>query len=166
MRTKAISEQALQTVLGALTPPNRLACKIALATGFRISDVLLLKRSQMSTEKIAVQEQKTGKRRIVHLSKQLRQAAISQAGAIYIFPHRYTGLKPRTRQAVWKDLRRAQKLLRLPRGIGTHSMRKSYAKRLLEGGAPLSSIQKKLLHSSDTITALYALADEVHLRGE
>ena len=166
MRTKAISEKALQVVLGALTPPNRLACKIALATGLRISDVLLLRRSQMSAERFSVQEKKTGKRRIVHLPKQLRQAALAQSGAIYLFPHRLSGLKPRTRQAVWKDLRRAQRLLRLPRGIGTHSMRKSYAKRLLDSGEPLSKIQKRLLHSSDTITAIYAMAEEVHLRGE
>lgn len=89
---------------------------------------------------------------------------LAQAGPVYIFSHRLDGHRHRTRQAVYKDLQRAAKLLRLGKGIGTHSMRKTYARTLLESGKSLSAIQRKLLHSSPLITTLYAMADVVDLR--
>ena len=61
MRTDWLFKAELLHVLAALTPPNRLACEISLATGLRISDVLALTRDQAVDGRFSIREQKTGK---------------------------------------------------------------------------------------------------------
>ena len=86
------------------------------------------------------------------------QAILAQAGEVWAFP----GTKPgthKTRQAVWKDVKRAAKAFRLPQNIGTHSFRKVYAVRLREKYGSIAKVQRALAHSSLAVTAVYAMAD-------
>ena len=163
MRTKAIESGALSVILAALTRENRLACLVALATGLRVSDVLDLRREKLEKERFSVVERKTGKRKYIRLPPQLRKELLKISGKVFIFPNRLNEYKTRTRQTVWKDLHRAAKLLRL-KGLGTHSMRKTYAVELRKMGFNASHIQKALNHTDYSITMLYAYADELSLR--
>ena len=130
----------------------------------RISDVLSLKTEQLQKERFTVTEQKTGKTRRLRLPEKLRRDCLKISGDIFIFPHRTNKWKHRTRQAVWKDLRKASTMLRLKGNASPHSLRKTYARTLRKEGFSLSQIQKALNHSDPTLTVIYALADELAMR--
>ena len=55
----------------------------------------------------------------------------------------------------------AAKALRIKANAGTHSMRKDYAVDLMRKYGDLPRVQRALNHSNPTITALYALADQL-----
>lgn len=158
--------EELRHVLSALTAPNRLACEISESTGLRIGDVLLLRRDQLQRgQRLTVREQKTGKTRRVYLPSDLYRRALRMAGSIYVFEGRLDGRKPRTRQAVYKDLRRAARLYRCRAHISPHSCRKVWAVNAYKAsGGDLRKVQRLLNHSSEAVTMLYALADELTAR--
>lgn len=166
MRSEYLLSEDVRHVLAALMPANRIACEIALRTGLRIGDVLLLKREQLSKRRFTVQEQKTGKRRVVTLPDGLRERALAQSGAIYVFPGRKDGRVPRTRQAVYKDLKRAARAFRVDVQLSPHSLRKVYAvEQMRKSGGDLKKVQKLLNHDDPAVTAIYALSDELTKRG-
>ena len=144
-------------MLAALTEKNALIMRTALHTGLRIGDVLALKASQLSP-RFWVTEGKTGKRRQVGLPEPLLGDIKKQAGAVWAFENPQTG-RPQTRQAVWKDVKRAARALRLPQNVGPHSARKVYAVELLAKYGDIDRVRRALNHSSATITIIYALAD-------
>lgn len=162
MRSEYIFKQELEHILAALTAENRLACEISLHTGLRLGDVLLLKREQVA-ERFTVQEQKTGKRRVVHLPMEMVARCKSIAGPIYVFSGRLNGRRPRTRQAVWKDLKRAAALFRVETKVNVtpHSCRKVWAVEQLHRDGDLKRVQKLMNHSSEAVTMLYAMADQM-----
>lgn len=151
-------------VLAALTPANRLACEVSLATGLRIGDVLELTREQVVKGRFSVREGKTGKVRRVRLPTDLQTRILSQAGHIYAFPARSDGRKHRTRQAVYKDLRRAAKAFRLLEHVSPHSLRKCYAVNQYHRSGDIKRVQGLLNHSDESVTMIYALADALTAR--
>ncbi len=167
MRSEYAPTGEMRHILAALTPPNRLACEISLETGLRIGDVLSLKRKQIESGcRFAVREQKTGKVRRVYLPMRLWRLALAQAGNIYVFEGRLDGRKPRTRQAVYKDIRRAAVLFRCRAHVSPHSLRKAWAVDAYKAsGGNLAKVQRLLNHSSEAVTMLYAMADELTKRG-
>lgn len=60
---------------------------------------------------------------------------------------------------MWKDVKRAAKLFRLPQNVAPHSARKVYAVELMEKYGDIAVVRKALNHSSDSVTLIYALAD-------
>lgn len=161
MRTEYILQKQLELVLLSLTPDNRRACEVMLHTGLRIGDVLALRRDQIGRQ-FSVTEQKTGKRRKVGLPDWLTADILAaSAGSPWAFPSPGDQSKPRSRQAVWKDLKRAQKAFRLPINLGTHSLRKYYAVQLMERYGDLERVRRALVHDNSTTTALYAMADRL-----
>lgn len=158
MRTEYLLDREVDLVLTALTPENRLVIRTALATGLRIGDVLTLKTEQIKPH-FWVTEQKTGKRKQVGLPEPLFSDLKKSAGAEWVFPGR-DGKKPRTRQAVWKDVKRAADAFRLPQNVGPHSARKVYAVELLGKYGDIARVQKALNHSRQAVTLIYAMADK------
>lgn len=134
-------------------------CQVCLHTGLRVGDVLALKTEQIKP-RFWVTEQKTGKRRLVGLPEELRAAILKQAGKVWAFPGRF-GDKPRTRQAVWKDVKRAATLFRLNQNVAPHSFRKVYAVDLMEKYGDIAKVQHALGHGSETTTMIYAMAAEL-----
>ena len=132
--------------------------RTALATGLRIGDVLALKTAQLKPH-FWVTEMKTGKRRQVGLPEPLLSDIKKQAGEEWAFPGR-DGKKPRTRQAVWKDVKRAAKSFRLPQNVAPHSARKVYAVDLLAKYGDIERVRKALNHSRESVTLIYAMADK------
>lgn len=158
MTTEYLLNKEVDKVLGALTPENRLVMRTALATGLRIGDVLALKPEQLKPH-FWVTESKTGKRKQVGLPGPLLTDLKKHAGLHWVFPGRNTQ-KHRTRQAVWKDVKRASKAFRLPQNVGPHSARKVYAVELMQKYGDIERVRRALNHSRDSVTMIYALADQ------
>lgn len=165
IRADYCEENVLSHLLVALMPPNRLALLVSLTTGMRIGDVLALKTECLQKERFTYKEEKTGKTRRVRLSSELRDALFKQAGRFYIFEHRTDPRKHRTRQAVNKDLKRACKLFRVQGvNITPHSARKIYAVSAYKRTCSIEQVRELLNHSSEAVTQLYAMADEITTR--
>ena len=165
MRADYCSSTAFETILMALMPANRLAVLVSLTTGLRIGDVLSMKTECLSKEKFTIKEEKTGKTRRVRLGKELRDDLFAQAGRFYVFEHRSDPKKHRTRQAVNKDLKRACELFRVSGvNITPHSARKIYAVDVYKRTCSIEHVQQLLNHSSEAVTQIYAMSDELTKR--
>lgn len=151
-------------VLAVLSPENRLACEISLCTGLRINDVLALKSEKVLKRRFTVKEEKTGKTKNIYLPKELQERAIACSGQHYVFEHRLNGKKHRTRQAVFKDIKRACKVFGIKENVVPHSLRKIYAVEEYKKYGSLKRVQKLLNHSSEAVTKIYALANEADRR--
>lgn len=167
MRSDFVDKDVLSHVLYALTYENRLACKVAIETGLRIGDVLSIRTKQLRKKSsFTITEQKTGKKRTVRLSAALKKELMSIAGTTFVFEHRTDPTKHRTRQAVYKDIKRASKLFRVKQNLTPHTIRKLYAVDSLRKTGDLDKVRKLLNHDSIEVTMLYALADILTNRKE
>lgn len=171
IRADYIHEEAFSHILSALMPENRLALIVSLTTGLRIDDVLSLRRKDIVKQRFTIHEMKTGKARRVSISKELQEELLYISGRFYVFEHRTDPKKHRTRQAVYKDLKRACKLFRINDSlqISPHSARKIYAVGSFKRTAKIETVQRLLNHSNEGVTMLYAMADEYtakHTRGK
>lgn len=157
MTTEYLYQRELEHVIAALMPQNQLIVRVMLHTGMRLSDALNLRSEALSTSGWYT-ESKTGKKRRYGLPRPLYEAIREQAGPEWAFPGRKVGAH-KTRQAVWKDIKRASVAFRLPQNVGAHSMRKIYAVRLMEKYGQIERVRRDLNHSSASVTAIYAMAD-------
>lgn len=161
---------ALAAILWSLTPENKVACEICLATGWRIDDVLSLTREQLERAQkskrhgITIKEQKTGKKSTRYFSGQLLDDMAKICGRIYVFQGQHDYRKHRTRQAVYMDLKRAKRKFNIKTNLAPHSLRKNYAVYLRQQGKSIEEIQKIFNHENAAVTMLYALADELTQR--
>lgn len=158
MKTEYLLNREVDLVLAILTPRNALIMRTALHTGLRIGDILSIKTDSLRP-RFWLTESKTKKRRQVGLPQPLLDDIKNQAGAVWAFENPATG-RPQTRQAVWKDVKRAAKALRLPQNVGPHSARKVFAVELLSKYGDIDRVRRALNHSSEPVTTIYALADK------
>ena len=158
MRTEYLLDKEVNQVLSILTGPNRLVMRVCLHTGLRVGDVLQLTPDKLKPH-FWVTEQKTGKKRQVGLPEPLLSDLKKHAGKYWVFPGR-DPRKHRTRQAVWKDVKRAAKAFRIPQNVGPHSARKVFAVDLLKKYGDIEKVKRALNHGSETVTLIYALADQ------
>ncbi|MBQ2933792.1 MAG: tyrosine-type recombinase/integrase [Clostridia bacterium] len=164
MRTQWVPQGEIVHVLAALQPKNRLACEISLATGLRINDVLALKTEQIKQQRFTVREEKTGKTRAIYIPKELHDRAITCSGKHFVFEGRCNGKVHRSRQAVFKDLKRVAKLFGIKENVAPHSLRKIFAVEEYAKHGNLKRVQKLLNHSSEAVTQLYAFANVIDKR--
>ncbi|MBQ6714056.1 MAG: tyrosine-type recombinase/integrase [Clostridia bacterium] len=164
MRSEWKPKGEIVHILASLYPENRLACEVSMITGLRINDVLALKSEQVKKQKFTVREEKTGKTKKIYLPKEIQDRCIACSGQHYVFEHRLNGRKHRTRQAVFKDLKRVAKAFNVKENITPHSLRKVYAVEEYAKCGNLKKIQKLLNHSDEAVTMLYAMADVVTKR--
>ena len=160
MRTGVVLQRKLELVLDLLMPSNALVARVMLSTGLRVGDVVELTREQIKPS-MRVTERKTGKMRTVRISKQLCDAVLRQASSSWAFPSQRDPTRHRTRQAVWADIKRAQRACRSTVNLGTHSMRKAYAVQLMHKYGDLERVRQALQHDRVEVTMLYALADKL-----
>ena len=158
MKTEYLLHKEVELILCALTEQNRLVIRTALHTGLRIGDVLALKPDRLKPH-FWVTEQKTGKPRQLGLPEPLLSDLKKNAGEHWVFPGR-DPRKHHTRQAVWKDVKRAARAFRFPQNVAPHSFRKVYAVDLMQKYGDINRVRRALNHSSETITMIYALADQ------
>ena len=166
LKADYIAPNAFEHILSALMPENRLALFVSLTTGLRIDDVLSLRRKDIEKTRFTIHEMKTGKARRVSISKELQEQLLYTSGRFYVFEHRTDPKQHRTRQAVYKDLKRACKLFRISETlqVSPHSARKIYAVEAYKRTAKIATVQKLLNHSNEPVTMIYAMADELTAR--
>lgn len=157
MKTEYLLQREVDEILAMLMPGNALVMRVALHTGLRVGDVLAIKTDQLKP-RFWLTESKTGKRRQVGLPEPLLSDVLSCAGETWAFPGKDPA-KHRTRQAVWKDVKRAAAALRLPQNVGPHSARKVYAVELMAKYGDIDRVRRALNHGSEAVTLIYALAD-------
>ncbi len=164
MRADYIRRDVLRVLLMALMPSNRRALEVSEATGLRIGDVLSIKTDEMRRQRWTVRESKTGKAKRVYIPDKLWRECMRFAGDVYVFPGRLDKHKHRTRQAVYKDLRRVAEMYRLDgrklrEHISPHTARKVYAVEQYRASGSMAKVRQLLNHSDEAVTMLYAMAD-------
>lgn len=165
MRSEWVPKGEMVHILAALTPENRLACEISLHTGLRINDVLALKTEGIKKQRFTVREEKTGKTKSVRLPKEIVDRCVACSGQHYVFEGRLNGRTHRTRQAVFKDLKKTAALFGVKQHITPHSMRKIYAVEEFEkSGNNLKKVKMLLNHDSEAVTMIYAMANMLNKR--
>jgi integrase len=107
--------------------------------------------------------EKTGKRGKAVVSLDLANRLKAVAGETYIFPKRGKPDEHRTRQTVWKDVRKAAAALRAAgvvkdENISPHSARKTFAVEDAEHYG-LKHTQRALQHRDKRTTQMYAFSD-------
>lgn len=160
MRSKYWEERDLERIKAYLNPEQRTIAEIAIQTGLRISDVLALRRNNLSQDKegwwITTTAQKTGKEGRWKIQTATAKKIKDRRG--WLFP----GKKPRrhlTRQTVWKGIKRACDEAAIDKkGKSPHSYRKIYAVKERHAHG-LSAAREGLQHSNDALTRLYAYSD-------
>ena len=167
MRSDYLNREEFEHILYSLTPPNRLALKISLATGLRISDVLSIRTKSLKNKyrRISITEMKTGKHRRLTIPRDLWNEMLEIAGKRYVFEHRTDPKRHRTRQAVWADLKRARRVFRLPKQLvlSPHSARKVKAVEYFHNHS-IGELKNLYNHDNAEVTLLYALADTMTSR--
>lgn len=159
MRTDWICKDDCKVLLRLLTPANALVMEVAFDTGLRVGDVLTLRPDQIARQRFTVREHKTGKSRRVYLPKDLTERLKAQSGAVWVFAGAYDPQKHRSRQAVWKDIKRAGKAMRVHQTWGCHSARKVYAVDIYRQKG-LEACRRALGHDNVAVTLIY-LASEL-----
>lgn len=158
MRTFYLNPTVYNKMYAVMQYKNSLALRVSLETGLRIDDVLSLTPRQLNKRTligIASKTKKPYKRVLsVDLSKRLKEIQ----GRYFIFEGRNSEKKHRTRQAVWKDVKKAAKILEIDGNIAPHSARKTYAVEQFKDGG-LAVVKKNLQHKDISTTMLYAFAD-------
>lgn len=161
------SDDVMALILMAMRPANRLAIQISMATGLRISDVLSLKTATLQkSNRPYVCDSKTGKRHRIYIPSELHEEALRQAGSIWIFEGRLDKNKHRTRNAIYKDIVNASKIIKhggfldSNAHITPHTARKCAAVRIYHNKG-FDAARALLQHDKEhpEITMLYALSD-------
>lgn len=162
MTTEYLVRREMEHVFAALTPANRLVCRVCVDTGLRVGDVVALRTDQLAPQ-FWIREAKTGKRRRVNLTAQLLKQLRAQAGPTWVFSSPKDPAKHRTRQAVWWDVKRASKAFRLPQNVAPHSLRKVYAVDMLKRcKGNVGRVQRALNHSDMATTMVYVMAYQLY----
>lgn len=161
MRVETALQNQIDLIFAALLPGNRRVLQVELRTGLRISDVLELKKDQIG-RCFWVTEKKTHKRKQCGLPDWLVADIRAAAGnSEWAFPSPSDPTKHRTRQSVWKDLKRVAEAFRFYQNLGTHSFRKAYAVDLMNKYHDIEMVQRALNHDNSSTTIIYALADHL-----
>lgn len=167
MRSDWVDPALLDHILAALTPANELAMRVSMATGLRIDDVLHIKAQQVERgQRFTVTERKTGKKRRVYIPELIYNDMLRQSGRYYVWENRLDPRYPRTRQAVWKDLKRAAKLFRVSESLNVtpHTARKVYAVEAFAKYGRVDKVRDLLNHGDEGITALYLMSEALTAR--
>lgn len=159
MKSEYIDGDLWRGIVSGMTPANALAIAVSLDTGMRIGDVLKLRTSDLMENGIMYIAEKTGKRGITQCSAKLLAALRENAVDGVCFPSRFGSKgKYRSRQAVWKNVRKAARNAGIKPHVSPHSARKTFAVELRRRSG-VEAVQEALQHKYKTTTNLYAFAD-------
>ena len=139
---------------------SRLMISMIYACGFRVSELINLKISDLNFEEMSgiVRQAKGKKDRIFNiphfLLKSLKRQARKQIGIgqEYLF----SGPKGKlTERNIQKIVKRAAKVAGISKDVHTHTLRHSFATHLLESNIDIRKIQELLGHSDLSTTQIY-----------
>ena len=153
MRAEYINKDSFEAILRLMGRENALALEVSVLTGLRIGDVLKIAPGDLREGWLYYTAQKTKKRGKKPIGLQLQRRLLQNSRNNLCFPGR-SGKKPRTRQAVFRDLQKACAAFSASRHISPHSARKIYAADLYRK-TDLATVQKELQHTDPGTTLLY-----------
>ena len=159
MKSEYIEGEIWNAILGGMTPANARAVAVSLETGMRIGDVLKIRVSDLTDTGICYVAEKTGKQGFAPCNEKLLAILRTNAAGDICFPSRF-GAKGeyRSRQAVWKNVRKAATYAGIKPHISPHSARKTFAVDLRRKKG-VGAVQEALQHKYNGTTNLYAFAD-------
>jgi len=145
--------RAVHSYLSAVNPQAALFWQFAVDTGYRVSDILSLRVSDVSQDELSILERKTKKFRTVALKSSLRDSMANYASERGLKPHHHlffdtrkeVGAVPATRQSMWYAVKKAGQALGLPRLSLAHTLHARH----LHGVC--SSARRALRRSSKTL---------------
>lgn len=147
--------------LKSVHPKYEVMFAIGHTTGLRISDILGLRSNILTKKNIVVKEKKTGKKRIVVLTEDVRDLVENHCkryrltGREYlIFSRDYERDKHLSRVQAYRVMRSVGSDLGME-GIGTHCMRKTFAQRKYEATGDIVALQRELNHKYVGTTIMY-----------
>ena len=156
MYSMYLEEEQISRLVERLQGPHNLIFEIGLTTGLRISDIVALEKDILKIKEPTIRERKTGKSKRIYINKKLKAELLeySKNNDKYIFE---TNSKSGhiTRQAVHKAFKKASKEASIKKNISTHTMRKTYAIRMLRKDKGLKYVKDKLNHNAVADTLLY-----------
>lgn len=163
MRSDYIKPENYNRLFVFMSYENVLAMRVSLETGLRIGDVLKVRSDELVGRTIHFTADKTGKVGKAVISQDLANRLKRIAGNTYVFEARGNPEKHRSRQAVWKDVKKAAAILRVAGAISSenfspHSARKTFAVTDAERYG-LNHTQKQLQHRDKSTTRAYAFSD-------
>lgn len=137
---------------------------IGIDTGLRISDILDLTGRIKPYGAIPVVERKTGKTRVVRLSRAVADRVRRYMQYYHIGPadHIIPGCNGRgrcSRSQAWRVIRAAAKAAGSTDPVGTHGMRKTYALRKFLATRDVAKVQADLMHQYLGTTVAYIAGD-------
>ncbi|KRK13788.1 tyrosine recombinase xerD [Lacticaseibacillus zeae DSM 20178 = KCTC 3804] len=152
---------------------DRAIFELMYATGLRVSELIGLRMDQLHLAMNLLQVTGKGdKERLVPISPQatewvnryLREARPQlikqqQPKAVFVNFHGHA----LTRQAIWKNLKAYISSVGIQKDVTPHTLRHSFATRLLENGADLRVVQELLGHSDISTTQIYTHLSNQHL---
>jgi integrase len=134
---------------------------LGVATGLRVGDLLKLRVRDLVSGQLAVREQKTGKIREIEIKGEVMGVIGSHVkthglrdGDYLIFSRPWKQYRPLTRQQAWSVLRGVGRELGI-RGIGTHTMRKTFARGVYKASGDIVAVQGALAHEHIATTIGY-----------
>lgn len=149
-------------------PRNFALIIMGLNTAFRISDILQLKWADVCQQNgrlcthIHIEEQKTGKQRIVPINDALRRTLEIYRKSLpepalqnWLFPSPHRQSQHLSRHQAYRIVRRAAAACDLPEHISCHSLRKTFGYHAWKNGTPPAMLMDLYNHSSYQITKRY-----------
>ncbi len=139
---------------------NYLIFMIGIYTGLRISDILLLKVSEVKRQYINIRAQKTGKETRILINSTLKEAINDYLNTVdlkpdeYLFKSRVKKYKPIGRVQVYNILNDVAKKFNLTE-IGTHTLRKTFGYWHYKQFRDSVLLQTIFGHSSEDVTKRY-----------
>ncbi|EPC25459.1 site-specific tyrosine recombinase XerD [Lacticaseibacillus paracasei] len=152
---------------------DRAIFELMYATGLRVSEVVDLRLDQLHLAMNLLQVTGKGdKERLVPISPQATQwvdrylqearpKLLKRVQPKNVFVNFHGG--PMTRQGIWKNLKAYIASIGIEKDVTPHTLRHSFATRLLENGADLRVVQDLLGHSDISTTQIYTHLSNQHL---
>jgi integrase len=157
------NKQQIDAVKNYLKNRNLRDCLLfilGINSGLRISDLLLLKISDVKTkDRIVIREKKTGKIKDFPLSDTCKKIineylTNNNCDSGWLFKSK-KGNRPITRIQAYRIMNQAARAVGIKEAIGTHTLRKTFGYWAYKGGADVTRIQKLLNHSAPSVTLAY-----------
>lgn len=157
MQADFLNNETYRFIYSAMKYENALILRTCLESGLRVGDVCALPREALQGSKLHYTAQKTGKSGTVQISSDLANRLHREHGK-WLFPSPHDLSKHRTRQAVWRDMRKATAQLGIAEHASPHSARKTFAVDLYREKG-LKAVQRALQHDRIDTTMIYAFSD-------
>lgn len=138
---------------------NYMLFLVGINTGLRISDILMLKVSDVKNQThLTLREKKTSKikrLKITGISDELNDYVMDMEEEAYLFPSQKGINTPITRVQAYRILNKAAQNIGLKEEIGTHTLRKTYGYHFYQKTKDVALLQELFNHSSPSVTLRY-----------